>query len=350
MISRQVLYKVNEQIGQDTKLTSCILSIKGVLLVGEKGIDIKSIIKDVVDRDVFVEGNCFYGKIIDTVNNANDLILVLKDENKIYNEDTLFVIGKMALGQLSILINSKKGNFDKSSFYLQILKDTELDENTYKIAKNLHIKTDEKRLVILFETKEAESEMLKSALKDYFSSTSTVILRLSKNRLVVIGKDISEGEIKIVANMLEAEAMISFHIAYYKYADNIEDLKAVYEKTVLAMEIGTTFYKERRIFSYNKMGIGKLLYNIPDRINKEFLTEISSEKFADLLDEEEVRVANSFFKNNLNVSESARELYMHRNTLTHRIEKILQKTNLDIRKFDDACTLKIAFLIAKNVR
>ena len=118
----------------------------------------------------------------------------------------------------------------------------------------------------------------------------------------------------------------------------------------MASEGGRIFYSERRINAYNTLGIGRLIYQLPESLCEMFMHEIFGEKIPDDLDEETITTVNKFFENNLNVSETARQLYVHRNTLVYRIEKLQKSVGLDIRTFDDALTLKIALMVVQYMK
>jgi len=118
----------------------------------------------------------------------------------------------------------------------------------------------------------------------------------------------------------------------------------------MALDVGRIFYREKRIVAYNTLGIGRLIYQLPVNLCEMFMTEIFGDDIPDDLDEETLTTINRFFENNLNVSETSRQLYVHRNTLVYRIEKLQKSTGLDIRVFDDAMTLKIALMVVNYLR
>lgn len=118
----------------------------------------------------------------------------------------------------------------------------------------------------------------------------------------------------------------------------------------MALEVGRVFYSEKTILAYNELGIGRLIHQLPVSLCEMFLNEVFEEGENEVFDEEELTTVYTFFDNNLNISETARQLYIHRNTLVYRLEKIQKKTGLDVRVFDDALTFKIAIMVAKHMR
>lgn len=139
-------------------------------------------------------------------------------------------------------------------------------------------------------------------------------------------------------------------VSYSGIAENLEELQTAYQEARTALEVGKIFNSQKNTFGYNQLGIGRLLYQIPLPICKMFIDEIFQEHDLDSLDEETLRIIETFFKNNLNLSETSRQLYIHRNTLVYRLEKIQKKFNLDIRTFEDALTLKIAMMVADYMK
>ena len=118
----------------------------------------------------------------------------------------------------------------------------------------------------------------------------------------------------------------------------------------MALEVGRVFYVEKKILAYNELGIGRLIHQLPASLCEMFLHEVFEDGKADIFEEEELTTVYTFFENNLNISETARRLYVHRNTLVYRLEKIQKKTGLDVRVFDDALTFKIAMMVADHMK
>ena len=150
-----------------------------------------------------------------------------------------------------------------------------------------------------------------------------------------------------IVDMMNTEAMLNVRVAYGTIVDELKDLSKSYKEAKMALEVGKIFYVEKRVTAYNTLGIGRLIYQLPVSLCKMFIEEIfgDSDMLPSDLDEETINTINKFFDNNLNVSETSRELFVHRNTLVYRIEKLQKSTGLDIRTFDDALTFKIALMV-----
>ena len=147
------------------------------------------------------------------------------------------------------------------------------------------------------------------------------------------------------------EAMIKIRVGYGNVVEQIPDIAQSYQEAKLALEVGKVFYAERETISYGRLGIGRLIYQLPMSLCDMFIKEVFGDKIPEILeDEESMSTINKFFENNLNISETARQLYVHRNTLVYRLERIEKIIGLDIRKFDDAMTFRIAVMVLAHVK
>ena len=150
--------------------------------------------------------------------------------------------------------------------------------------------------------------------------------------------------------MLNSEAMSSVRIAYGTIISEIQQISRSYKEARMALNVGKIFYSEKRIHAYSRLGIGRLIYQLPVNLCEMFMNEVFTEQMPDSFDEETLGTINKFFENNLNVSETARQLFVHRNTLVYRLEKLQKSTGLDIRVFDDALTFKIALMVVNYMK
>ena len=133
-------------------------------------------------------------------------------------------------------------------------------------------------------------------------------------------------------------------------ATHLRDLAKSYKEAQIAIEVGKVFDTEKYIINYENLGIGRLIYQLPMPLCKMFIKEIFGDKSPDEFDEETIATINKFFENSLNVSETSRQLYIHRNTLVYRLDKLQKSTNLDLRVFEDAITFKIALMVVKYMK
>ena len=258
----------------------------------------------------------------------------------------------VSLGNIKGLYDEK---YDKGSFIKNIILDNILPSDIYIKAKELHFNTEDPRIVFLIKffgkTDMMPFEMLQNMFPD---KTKDYVISVSEHDIVVVkelkaGTDIREIE-KIATNIadtLSTEFYTKVAIGISTAVDNIKDLAKAYQEAQVALEVGKVFETEKNIISYENLGIGRLIYQLPTTLCEIFLSEVFKKGSLESLDRETLMTVQSFFENNLNVSETSRKLFVHRNTLVYRLEKIRKLTGLDLREFDHAVTFKVALMVKK---
>lgn len=139
-------------------------------------------------------------------------------------------------------------------------------------------------------------------------------------------------------------------MAFGTIVGEIKEVSRSYKEAKMAMDVGKIFYSNKNVVAYSKLGIGRLIYQLPLPLCRMFIKEIFDGKSPDEFDEETLTTINKFFENSLNVSETSRQLYIHRNTLVYRLDKLQKSTGLDLRVFEDAITFKIALMVVKYMK
>lgn len=258
-----------------------------------------------------------------------------------------------AVSQLSKLCNAYKEKFDRTHFLRDLLHS---DLSIYEIderAERLHIKAEEKRVLFLLESVEQADNTVITILNSLFPpQTGTFIFSVSETQTAVIqpvsnlltSEQLTQLSHSIV-DTLNTEALVSIKVAYSSPFSHLSELSEAYKKNCLALKIGRLFTSGQNIFSYNQLGVGRLIFQLPDQICEDFLNEVFHQQIPDTLEAELVSTINRFFLNNLNIAETARQLHMHRNTLIYRLEQVQKKTGLDLRNFEDALTFKVALMV-----
>ena len=150
--------------------------------------------------------------------------------------------------------------------------------------------------------------------------------------------------------MLNTEVMAQVRVAFGTIVNEIKDVSRSYKEAKMALDVGKIFYSDNNVIGYNSLGIGRLIYQLPIPLCKMFIREIFEGRSPDEFDDETLSTINKFFENNLNVSETSRQLYIHRNTLVYRLDKLQKSTGLDLRVFDDAITFKIALMVVQYMK
>ena len=153
-----------------------------------------------------------------------------------------------------------------------------------------------------------------------------------------------------MVNLFRADADSDVHVAYGTIVGEIKEVSRSYKEARMALDVGKIFFEEKDVIAYSTLGIGRLIYQLPIPLCTMFIKEIFDNKSPDDFDEETLTTINKFFENSLNVSETSRQLYIHRNTLVYRLDKLQKSTGLDLRVFEDAITFKIALMVVKYMK
>lgn len=267
-------------------------------------------------------------------------------------------IGQLAVCQVQSLLEAYAEKNDKNTFMQKLLLGTYGEIEAFNRANKMHISSTARRAVFLVETRQPRNEHALATIRNIFSArTRDFITSIDDSGIIVIrelsstesGEDLEEIAFLLV-DMLGAEAMTQAWVSYSNTADDLMSLSNAYKEAKTAMEIGKIFYSEKQVFSYRKLGIGRLIYQLPVPVCEMFIQEIFGSESLDSLDNETLTIIRTFFENNLNLAETSRQLYVHRNTLVYRFEKIQKKFGLDLRTFEDAMTFKLAMLVSGYVK
>ena len=269
--------------------------------------------------------------------------------------EDVYLAGRMASFQIQSLLVAYKERFDKDNFIKNLLLDNLLLVDIYSRAKKLHIQTDAKRVAIIVETMaDKDSNTLELARLYMGPNNLDFVTAVDENNVIIV-KDMSEGDIdkeldkvtKGIVAYLKKEGQKNVRVAYGTVINEIKEVSRSYKEAKMAMDVGKIFFDDRDIIAYSELGIGRLIYQLPIPLCKMFIKEIFDGHSPDDLDEETITTINKFFENSLNVSETSRQLFIHRNTLVYRLDKLQKSTKLDIRVFEDAITFKIALMVVK---
>lgn len=276
------------------------------------------------------------------------------------------MIGRIAVSQMQGLIIAYKERFDRNNFFQNLLLDNLLLVDIYNRAKKLHVEVVQPRAVFLIETRQEKDSTVTELLKGMFTSQAGDYITAVDETSVILIKALDrepgmqtdrEKEMQYldqiahtIVDMMNSEVMLNVNVAYGTVVEELKDVSKSYKEAKMALDVGKIFYAEQSVSAYNKLGIGRLIYQLPVNLCKIFIEEIFGDNLPLDLDEETLTTINKFFENNLNVSETSRQLFVHRNTLVYRIEKLQKSSGLDIRVFDDALTFKIALMVVNYMK
>lgn len=271
--------------------------------------------------------------------------------------DSVPTIGELAVYQIESLITAYAEKNDKNTFMQKLLLGNYTEVEAFNQAKKLRVSSTSSRAVFLVETRQEKDEHALATIKNIFSARTKDFITSIDDTGIIVVHELSSTETEedleniafMLVDMLGTEAMTQAWVSYSNMADDLKQLSNAYKEARTAMEIGKIFYSERNVFSYRRLGIGRLIYQLPVSICEMFIQEIFGEESLDSIDSETLAIIRTFFENNLNLSETSRQLYVHRNTLVYRFEKIQKKFGLDLRTFEDALTFKLAMLVTSYV-
>ncbi len=272
--------------------------------------------------------------------------------------EDVYMLGKLAAFQIQNLIIAYRERFDKDNFIKNLLLDNLLLVDIYSRSKKLHIQTDAVRVAMIMETENGRDGNALEMCRGYFGANNRDFVTAVDENSIIIVKDVTDAEgakeAEKAAHQLEGymrkEGLKNIRIAIGSAVNEIKEVSRSYKEAKMALDVGKIFFAERTVIAYSELGIGRLIYQLPIPLCKLFIREIFGEKSPDEFDEETLTTIMKFFENSLNVSETSRQLFIHRNTLVYRLDKLQKSTGLDLRVFEDAITFKIAMMVVRYMR
>ena len=355
MISNQILQTNIEGLKGITRVDLCICDTEGKVLAStftgaeEYESAILAFVDSPADSQV-IQGYQFF-KVFD--DHQLEYILLAKG-----GSDDVYMVGKMAAFQVQNLLIAYKERFDKDNFIKNLLLDNLLLVDIYNRAKKLHIETNVKRIVFIIETQHEKDVNALETVRSLFSTKTKDFITAVDEKNIILVKEVKPGETyddlektaTTIVDMLNTESLTRVSVAFGTIVNEIKDVSRSYKEAKMALDVGKIFYSSKNVVAYSKLGIGRLIYQLPLPLCRMFIKEIFDGKSPDEFDEETLTTINKFFENSLNVSETSRQLYIHRNTLVYRLDKLQKSTGLDLRVFEDAITFKIALMVVKYMK
>ena len=355
MISNQIIQTSIDELKAITKVDIYVFDLDGIKVAATtEDIEIpREIITGFAasPADSQVVGGYHFLKVLDD----SEVAYVLASRS---NNDDAYMVGKIAVSQIQNLIIAYKERFDRNNFFQNLILDNLLLVDIYNRAQKLHIEVEGPRIVYLVETRLEKDSSGMELLRSLFSSQNgDYITAVDEKNIILIKaveRDASPESLELIANtivdMMNSEAMLKVRVSYGTVVQELREVSKSYKEATMAMDVGRIFYAEKNVIAYSTLGIGRLIYQLPVNLCRIFIEEIFGGNQVYDLDEETLTTINKFFENNLNVSETSRQLFIHRNTLVYRIEKLQKATGLDIRTFEDAMTFKIAMMVVNYMK
>ena len=355
MISNQILQNTIDGLKGITRIDLCIIDVEGKVLAAtfpeaDQYVEpAQAFVESPADSQV-VNG-CQFFKVFD--DHQLEYILLANGDR-----DDVYMVGKIASFQIQNLLVAYKERFDKDNFIKNLLLDNLLLVDIYNRAKKLHIDTDVRRVVFIVETNRDKDGNELEKIRSVFGGKSKDFVTAVDEKNIIVVKEVAENEsysdlsktADVIVNLFRTDADTDVHVAYGTIVNEIKEVSRSYKEARMALDVGKIFFEDKDVIAYSTLGIGRLIYQLPIPLCKMFIKEIFDGKSPDDFDEETLTTINKFFENSLNVSETSRQLYIHRNTLVYRLDKLQKFTGLDLRVFEDAITFKIALMVVKYMK
>lgn len=355
MISNQIIVNCIEEAKAISRMDFLVSDSFGLAIAKTSGIeepekgDILSFVNSGADSSEV--GELIYIRIPDEADSCYVLVCT-KGEGS-------FVLARLVASSLKNLVVAYKDKIDRNSFFQNLLLDNLLLVDIYNRAQKLHVEAVLKRCVFVVEpVGKSQDPNLTEMIKElFYTQAGDFVTAVDENHVIIIktlesADDVEslEETAKMLVDMAGSEAMEDVRVAYGSIVEDIKGVSKSYKEAKMALEVSKIFYPLNKTASYSNLGVGRLIYQLPINLCKLFVNEIFGDDIPEEIDEEILATVEKFFDNSLNVSETARQLFIHRNTLNYRIEKMQKATGLDVRVFDDALTLKIALMVVNYMK
>lgn len=355
MLTTAILKNCIDDLNSITKVSICVFDYSGLkILYAGDDIEIdKEIVSDFSSSpaDSQIMGDVHLMKVYD----EEELIYILATKG---SDDNAYTVAKIAVSQLDMLLVAYKEKYDRNTFFQNLLMDNLLLVDVYNRAKKLHIDVDVPRVIFIIEVDDEKDTIAHQLLKSMFTiENGDYITKIDEKNIILIKSvdDNSDSEsihqiAQSIVDTISAEAMVNVRVGYGTLVKELKNVSKSYKEAMMAVDVGKIFNAERKVNAYGSLGIGRLIYQLPVNLCQMFIEEIFKDNDPSSFDEEVISTIYKFFENNLNVSETARQLFIHRNTLVYRIEKLKNLTGLDVRIFDDALTFMIAMMVYNYIK
>lgn len=354
MIGDKVISNCIEEAGSISNVGLCVTDVKGAVIAATSSFVLPD--KKVIDDfTAGAEDSCeisgkFFVRIKD---DGEDTYILISDA-----DDKGNISARLVAAQLRNLVKAYADKVDRNSFLQNLLLENLLVVDIYNRAKKLHIDAETDRCVFVIEpVSKKDNSLIETVRELFYTEAGDYVTAVDEDHIVVI-KTVDEENIaedleetaRMLVDVANSEAGSDVRVAYGTVAADIKGVPRSYREAKMALDVSRIFYPQKRTIDYANLGVGRLIYQLPVNLCRLFVREIFGDNIPDEIDEEILTTVNRFFENSLNVSETSRQLFIHRNTLIYRIEKLQKATGLDVRVFDDALTLKIALMVVNYMK
>lgn len=356
MISRQILQKTLEGNKEISGADFCLTDLGGVVLAATYEPEVEKLVPVVTAfaasevESQEIQGWKFF-KVMDGL--ESEYVLVVASES-----ESGYLCGKMIVFQLQSLLVAYQERFNKDHFIKNLILDNLLLVDICNRAKKLHIEVSRRRAVFLIEAPEGMYYRVLERVRTLFASNTEDFITAVDEKNIILIKELEKNEgftdlkktATVIRGLFSKREIDQLRISFGTVVEELREVSRSYKEAGMALEVGRIFYKEREIIPYSTLGIGRLIYQLPMSLCQLFTKEIFGDTQPEDLDEELRTTIYKFFECSLNVSETSRQLFIHRNTLVYRLDKIYKMTGLDLRTFEDAITFKIGLMVLNYMK
>ncbi len=353
MISNQILQNTLDEIKEITKADFAIYNAEGRMILSTKPESAFPSQKEVYSF-AFGSEECIRIKtavLIKTEQQDQSAYILA-----VTGGDNPYLIAKLSALQIKNLVYAYHERLDKDNFYKNLLLDNMLLVDVYNRAKKFGIPATQKRIVLILKMAKDKEQVTLERIEKYFAGNENDFVTAVDDDGIIVIKHLEENEGYEAAEAI-SEKLLNVtgtantnYVAYGTIVNELKDVSRSYKEARMAIDVGKIFSPEKNIVAYSSLGIGRLIYQLPIPLCRMFIKEIFANSSPEKFDEETLTTIYKFFENNLNVSETSRQLYIHRNTLVYRLDKIQKTTGLDLRVFEDAITFKIALMVVRYMK
>ncbi|MDO4260841.1 MAG: helix-turn-helix domain-containing protein [Eubacteriales bacterium] len=270
----------------------------------------------------------------------------------------IYPMGRLAVRQLERLFEIGYSREDRNQFIHNLLLDNLLPVDIANYARQMHIGPECRWAVLMVEGMGCEAFDIQSILKNILANRPLDFVAPMEENSVVVVRRLEEGEREeqiqelahVLSDTVSAETLCRIRASCGTIATSLREVSRSYKEARMALEVAAIFYSSRNVVTYEELGIGRLIYQLPVPLCEMFIKEVFGSYDPETLDEEILTTVYQFMENDLNLSETSRQLYVHRNTLVYRLEKLQKTIGLDIRQFEDAMTFKIAMMVSDYMK
>ncbi len=267
----------------------------------------------------------------------------------------------LVCGLTAVAIKNSKTQYDekhdKVAFVKKIILDNILPGDIYIKSREMHFVSECKRAVYSVRLEDRQDAAVTETLAQLFPDRQKdFVVAISESEIALV-KELKSGDSREVVRVAEQidramdeEVGAPHVIGVGSVVNQLKDVARSFKEAQIAVDVGHVFSEEKTIMNFENLGIGRLIYQLPTTLCEMFLSEVFKKGSIESLDEETLFTIHKFFENNLNVSETSRKLFVHRNTLVYRLDKIKKLTGLDLREFDNAIVLKVALMVKQYLK